>query len=119
MFNWNSGALYTPSQVIYGRYFAPMDAPYEYNGVTDTYLSPGFIGSETTPSYFTLDMRFKYEHQLPIGNAEFFLDVFNILNKQSPTSVQKLLAGDGVYAYQEANDWVAPRRAYLGVRFSF
>ncbi|WP_339915067.1 TonB-dependent receptor [uncultured Brevundimonas sp.] len=119
VFNWNSGALYTPSQVIYGRYFAPMDAPYEYNGVTDTYLSPGFIGSETTPSYFTLDMRFKYEHQLPIGNAEFFLDVFNILNKQSPTSVQKLLAGDGVYAYQEANDWVAPRRAYLGVRFSF
>jgi hypothetical protein len=119
VFNWNSGALYTPAQIISGRYFAPMDAAYEYWGVTDTYLSPDFIGSETTPSYFTLDMRFKYERDLPIGKAEFFLDVFNILDQQSATSEQKLLAGDGVYGYQEANAWVAPRRAYLGVRFSF
>ena len=64
-------------------------------------------------------MRFKYERDLPIGKAEFFLDVFNILDQQSATSEQKLLAGDGVYGYQEANAWVAPRRAYLGVRFSF
>lgn len=119
VFNWNSGALYTPAQLISGRYFAPMSAGYTYFGVTDSYLLPGFIGSETTPSYYTFDMRFKYERALPIGNAEFFLDVFNVLNNQAATDEQKLLSGSGLYAYQEATSWVAPRRAYLGVRFSF
>lgn len=119
VFNWNSGALYTPAQLIGGRYFAPMDAPYEYWGVTDSYLSEGFVGSETTPSYYTFDMRFAYDYDLPIGGVEFFLDVFNVLNNQAATDEQKLLAGSGQYAYGEANSWVAPRRAYLGVRYSF
>jgi hypothetical protein len=56
---------------------------------------------------------------LPIGETELFLDVFNVLNNQSPTDVQKLIAGDGTYGFNEANDWVEPRRAYLGVRYSF
>lgn len=119
VFNWNSGALYTPAQLISGRFFAPMDAPYEYWGVTDSYLSAGFVGSETTPAYYTFDMRFTYTRDLPIGEAEFFLDVFNVLNNQAATDEMKLISGSGLYAYQEANAWVAPRRAYLGVRFSF
>ncbi|MDP1913552.1 TonB-dependent receptor [Brevundimonas sp.] len=118
VFNWNSGALYTPSQLIYGRYFAPMSAPYQYYGVTDSYLSQP-PGTETGPSYYTFDMRFKYEHALPFGNAEFFLDIFNVLNNQAATDEQKLVSGSGLYAYQEATNWVAPRRAYVGVRFSF
>ena len=64
-------------------------------------------------------MRLKYVRDLPVGKAEFFLDVFNILDKQSPTSVMALEAGDGIYNYQQANKWVSPRRAYLGVRYSF
>jgi len=119
VFNWNSGAIYTPSQLVSGRYFAPMANAYAFGGVTDTYYLPGGIGSAKAPSYYTFDMRFKYEHALPIGKAEFFLDVFNVLDKQSTTDVMKLIAGDGVYKLGQGISFVQPRRAYLGVRYSF
>jgi hypothetical protein len=119
VFNWNSGFTYTPAVVVSSRYFAPMATPYEFGGVTDSWYLPGGIGSATSPSYYTFDMRFKYTYELPIGEAEFFLDVFNVLNQQSATDEMKLLAGDGIYNFGEANNWVAPRRAYLGVRYSF
>lgn len=120
VFNWNSGALYTPASAVSGRYFAPQDpVGYVFNGVREHYLQPGYIGSETTPEYYTFDMRFKYDYELPFGNIELFLDLFNVLNQQFRTNEMKLLAGDGIYKYQQANAWVAPRRAYLGARFSF
>jgi len=92
---------------------------YEYGGVFDTWILPGAVGGETGPAYYTFDVRAKYTKELPVGQLEFFLDVFNILDKQSATTEQDLLAGDGVYDFGEANDWVEPRRAYLGVRYSF
>jgi hypothetical protein len=137
VFNWNSGALYTPAQPVASRYFAPMydatndcgeDDPstpqddhyagYYYNGVCDSYLTQQ-SGSASTPSYYTFDMRFAYEYDLPIGAVELFLDVFNILNNQAANNEMKLLSGSGQYDFGEANGWVAPRRAYLGVRYSF
>lgn len=120
VFNWNSGAIYTPAEAISRRFFPPMSpVPYEYGGVTDTYFLPGGVGAETGPDYYTFDMRFKYDYELPFGDVELFLDIFNVLDQQSATSVEKQLAGSGQYDYQEANAWVAPRRAYLGARFSF
>lgn len=119
VFNWNSGALYTPAVNISSRYFAPMSSGYEFGGVTDSWYLPGGIGSAKAPSYYTLDARLKYEHALPIGKAEFFLDIFNILNKQSTTDVMKLIAGDGTYKLGQGTSFVAPRRLYLGVRYSF
>jgi hypothetical protein len=56
---------------------------------------------------------------MAFGNVEFFLDVFNVLNQQFKTQVVANRAGSGQYDYQEANRWVAPRRFYLGARFSF
>lgn len=121
VFAWNSGAIYTPAAIVGGRYFAPTDPAYTFGGVTDTYLQANRVGSETGPSYYELDMRFKYVADLQFvpGEVELFLDVFNVLDAQSATRVMPVLAGDGIYAYQEANAWVAPRRAYLGVRYSF
>ena len=120
VFNWNSGVLYTPASNTADRYLPPrVSTAYVFEGVNSRWYAPGYIGSGTGPSYFTFDMRFKYTHDLPIGGVEFFLDVFNVLDKQSATSEQKLVAGDGVYEYGEAESWVAPRRAYLGVRYSF
>ena len=57
--------------------------------------------------------------KLPVGEAEFFLDVFNVLDKQSPTGVVANRANSGQYKFQEANAWNTSRRAYLGVRYSF
>ncbi|MBO9501720.1 TonB-dependent receptor [Brevundimonas sp. A19_0] len=119
VFNWNSGLLYTPSQLVYGRYLPLMGGVTTFGGVQDTYALPNIVGSETGPSYYTFDMRFKYVRDLPVGEAEFFLDIFNVLNNQAATNEEALFAGSGQYAFGEANSWVAPRRAYLGVRFSF
>lgn len=120
VFNWNSGFLYTPAAEVSGRYFAPrVSTAYEYGGVTTRWLQPGFVAGSQTPSYFTFDVRAKYVLDMPFGETELFLDVFNILNRQSPVDVQKLIAGDGTYSFNEPNDWVEPRRAYLGVRYSF
>ena len=38
---------------------------------------------------------------------------------QAARRFMDLDAGDGVYSFQEANDWVDPRRFYLGARLSF
>jgi len=64
-------------------------------------------------------MRFKYTYEMPVVDVEFFLDIFNVFDQQSATSVEKLRAGDGTYDFQEPDNWVAPRRAYLGARVSF
>lgn len=119
VFNWNSGVLYSRTFEAYGRHLPMMDAPYEYGGVTDSWVSAGAIGGETGPAYYTFDVRAKYTYDLPVGELELFLDVFNILDNQAAIAEQDLVAGDGVYAFGEANDWVSPRRMYIGARYSF
>ncbi len=135
IFNWNSGLLYTTSQLISGRWLPIMEdsdttatgpgglpilAPgYINGGMWDTWVAPGMVAANTGPSYYTFDMRFAYDWKLPRGKLEFFLDVFNVLDRQSPITEMGLLAGNGTYAFGEATSWVAPRRAYLGVRYSF
>jgi hypothetical protein len=120
VFNWNSGMLYTTSQLISARYLPVMDNDgYEHGGVWDTWVLPNTVGANTGPSWYTFDVRAKYVWELPVGELEFFVDVFNVLNKQKTITSMALEAGDGVYQFGEGNSWVAPRRAYLGVRYSF
>ncbi len=119
VFNWNSGYFYTPSTGAYGRAVPPSAAPYEHGGITSTWLLPGYVGAETAPAYYTFDVRAKYVKELPVGKLEIFLDIFNILDKQSATGEVNLLGGSGQYDFGDANAWVQPRRAYLGARYSF
>ena len=119
VFNWNSGVLYSRTFSAYRRNLPEMSDGYLLDGVFDSWLLPGAVAGETGPAYYTLDLRAKYTRALPVGSLEVFLDVFNILDKQSATSEQDLLAGDGVYDFGQANAWVQPRRAYLGVRYKF
>lgn len=119
VFNWNSGTLFSRTYSLYGRHLPQMSDGYEYGDVIDSWILPNTVGAETGPSYYTLDFRAKYTKSFPVGKMEVFLDVFNILNKQSPVSVMDLVDGDGVYDFKQADAWVEPRRAYLGVRYSF
>ncbi len=120
VFNWNSGIMYSKTFQTYGRNLPIMQDDYSnVGGVFDTWVLPGAVGSQTAPSYYTFDVRAKYAKEFGFGKIEVFLDFFNLLNKQSTTNVQSLVDGDGVYRFGEANDWVLPRRAYLGVRYSF
>jgi hypothetical protein len=120
VFNWNSGVLYSRTQSIYGRNLPLMDASYLNGGVVDSWITAGSIGSQTGPSYYTLDARLKYVYKLGSGSkVEMFLDIFNVLDKQSATTHQSLVAGSGAYNFGQANAWIAPRRMYLGARYSF
>ncbi|MFT3761495.1 MAG: carboxypeptidase regulatory-like domain-containing protein [Pseudoxanthomonas sp.] len=119
VFNWNSGLRYSRTYLAYGRHLPVMDDPYEYEDVTDTWISKGAVGSQVAPSYYTFDVRAKYTKALPFGKLEFFLDIFNVFDNQATTLQQDLVDGDGVYGFGQAIEWVEPRRAYLGVRYSF
>ena len=119
VFNWNSGSLYTPADVVQSRYLPPMSDGYTYAGVFDTWVLPGFVGSKKNPDFYTFDMRFKYVWELPVGETEFFLDILNVLDEQSPIQVVANRAGSGQFAYGEENKWNQPRRFYLGARYSF
>jgi hypothetical protein len=118
---WNSGTTYTESFVQYSRHTPiRVGEAYEDNGATQAWLAADTVGTQTTPSYGTLNLRLKYA--LDFGNrytAEFFVDVFNALDDQAATRVQDLAAGDAVYDYNEESAWVLPRRFYLGARVSF
>ncbi|TFW34232.1 TonB-dependent receptor [Massilia horti] len=121
VFNWNSGVLYSKTQLISSRYLPVMqDNPSVDGGVLDTWILPNSIGSQQGPSFYTFDMRLKYQYKFTGSQkVEFFLDIFNVLNKQSATSAMPLVAGNGVYKFGEANAWNDPRRFYLGARYSF
>ncbi|HET7332858.1 TonB-dependent receptor [Dyella sp.] len=119
VFHWNSGYAYTKSFSAYGRHLPVMGPAYVDGGVYDTWILPGSVGAYTAPSYWTFDIRAKYNWDLPTGKLEFFLDIFNVFNNQAATSVMDLAGGNATYAFQEANGWVEPMRAYLGVRYSF
>jgi hypothetical protein len=120
VFNWNSGVLYSRTQLVSRRNLPVMDDAYLFGGVVDTWISPDSIGSESAPAYYTLDLRLKYQHKfMGKHKVEFFLDVFNVLDRQSPTSEMGIVGGRGLFDFGEANNWVEPRRFYVGARYSF
>ncbi|MFT3754585.1 MAG: TonB-dependent receptor [Pseudoxanthomonas sp.] len=119
VFNWNSGLIYTPVSYLYGYVAGPRDDPYEWDGIESEWLSAGYTGSGKQPSYYTFDVRAKYTKQLPFGKLEFFVDIFNVLDKQSATNIQTDLGGTTDYPYGSATGWNSPRRFYVGARYSF
>jgi hypothetical protein len=105
-----------------GRRHLPIltDTAYEYGGWTDTWIADGAVGSHPTLSYGTLDVRVKYSMDfLEKYKAEFFLDIFNVLDDQAVIREQGLVNGGGGFEFGEAQGWVEPRRFYLGARVSF
>ena len=120
VFNWNSGLLYSRTQAISGRNLPMMDDSYLDGGVLDSFITAGSVGTQTGPSYYTFDMRVKYVYKFSTSQkVELFFDIFNVLDKQSPVSHQSLVAGSAFYKFGQPNDWVQPRRLYVGARYSF
>ena len=118
---WNSGTIYSETFSQYRRHTPiRVGTPYEDMGTTTAWLAPNTVGSQTSPSFGTLDARVKYVLEFGESySAEFFLDIFNVLDDQATRRQQDLSGGDGVYNFGEANAWVLPRRFYLGARMSF
>ncbi len=119
-YNWNSGLAYSRTFSQYGRHTPVRVATaYASNGTTSRWLAPDTVGTNTTDSYGTFDVRVSYDLEFGKYTTELFLDIFNLLDDQAVTREQELSAGDGVYAYQQGSAWVSPRRFYLGARMSF
>jgi hypothetical protein len=120
---WNSGTIYSSTWSIYRRHLPDICPEYEFNGTTQPWICPGVVGGQETDSYGIVDARAKYVKDFELGGssytAEFFIDIFNVLDNQAANREQDLSAGDGVYSFGQANGWVAPRRFYLGARVSF
>lgn len=117
---WNSGTVYSRTWEIYGRHLPEMDDPYEYGNYVDSWVQKGAIGGHTTPSYGILNARAKYVAEFADNyQVEFFLDIFNVLDKQAATREQDLYLGGDSWEFGEASNWVLPRRFYLGARMSF
>lgn len=77
-------------------------------------------GTRRGPSYQQFDLRAKYDIAVTkTVKGELFVDVFNALNRQTPTAVEE--SSNGVNGANPGDPiaWQNPRRFYLGARISF
>jgi hypothetical protein len=121
VYNWNSGTLYNKATNVYGRYLPLRETEsYDFGGYDGLWIAPNNIASEKTPAYGTLDMRVKYNYEFGDGyEAEFFFDIFNVLDDQAVLEEEQFVAGSGSFSFGEGKDWVEPRRFYLGAKLVF
>jgi len=120
VYNWNSGTLYNRAQNVYGR-LLPLreEESYVFGGYDGRWIAPGNLASEKTEAYGVLDIRVKYNYNFEDYKAEFFLDIFNVLDDQAAIEEEQLIAGSGSFAFGDAKDFVEPRRIYLGAKLLF
>ncbi len=84
------------------------------------WLSPLAVGQFDNPEYGVLDARVSYLWR--IGGrleADFFLDIFNLLDDQAVTRAQDIVGGAGGVSFGDGLEFVPPRRYYLGARLRF
>jgi len=122
-YNWNSGTLASRTFLASARNLPIRVLPgeeFEFAGYTTRWLAPDAVGSFTNPSWGQIDLRGQYNRRIMGDTAvEFFVDVFNILDNQTPVRIQDLVAGQGSNAFGDEILWVNPRRAFLGARVKF
>ena len=117
---WNSGTTYSKTWAIYGRHLPVLGDPYEAFGITEPWIEEGAIGGFESSSFGTLNARAKYVLDFADSmSVELFLDIFNVLDDQAGRRNMDLADGGDGFVFNEANDWVLPRRFYLGARMSF
>lgn len=78
------------------------------------------VGTVQNPKYSLFDARMQYVKRLTGDTTvELSIDVFNVLNRQSATRLQDLVAGTGTTKFLGEIAWVGPRRAFLSARLKF
>lgn len=122
-FSWNSGTVASRTFLASSRNLPirvdTADA-FEFAGYTTRWLAPNAVGNFTNPSWGKVDLRAQYNRRIVENvSAEFFVDLFNILDNQSAIRTQDLVAGSGGNAFGSEILWVEPRRAFLGARLKF
>ena len=122
-FSWNSGTVASRTFLASARNLpirVSAAEAFEFAGYTTRWLAPNAVGSFTNPSWGKVDLRAQYNRRLVNDlSAEFFVDLFNILDNQSAIRTQDLVAGSGGNAFGSEILWVEPRRAFFGARVKF
>ncbi len=89
-------------------------------GESGGWLSPFAVGQFENDSYGILDLRFAYLWRIGgRAEADFFIDVFNVLDEQDTTRAQDLVLGRDGVAFGDGLNFVQPQRFFLGARIRF
>lgn len=119
-YQWNSGSIVNKTQLASNRRLPIQVAtPFAFGGITDNWVAPGAIGAVHNPSWGQFDLRAQYVKKVQKLTTEFFVDIFNVLDAQSATRVEDLVAGTGSTNFGDEIAWRNPRRAFLGARMKF
>jgi hypothetical protein len=124
-YQWNNGFLLSETFSASSRHLPVRTAelglpPFEFAGITRSWIAPGVVGSVDNPSWGQLDLRIQYIWNIASNyKAEFFVDWFNVTDNQNAFRIQDLVAGEGGIAFGEPTRWINPTRFFLGARFNF
>lgn len=122
-FSWNSGTIASRTFLASARNLplrVPASEAFEFAGYVNRWLAPDSVGGLENPAWGKVDLRAQYNKRIADSfDAEFFVDLFNVTNNQSPIRNQDLVAGSGGKAFGSPILWVEPRRAFLGARVKF
>jgi hypothetical protein len=101
IYNGNSGTFYNKAKNVYGRYLPLREEnTYDIGGYDGRWIADGNVASEKTPAYGTLDVRLKYNYDFAEDyTAEFFLDIFNVLDDQATIEEEAFVAGSGSFDF--------------------
>jgi hypothetical protein len=117
---WNSGTIVNRSQLSSSRRLPiQVNIPYAYGGTVDAWVAPDARATVQNPSWGSFNARLQYVKPIQKVTTEFFVDIFNLFNAQSPIRTEDLVAGTGTTQFGSEIQWVTPRRAFLGARVRF
>lgn len=136
-YRWNSGIILNRNEgQAFGRSLPDRaEVPFEFQGwpggtFEDDWIADDAIGFIDGSEYGVLDLRVSYLWNINDRlEADFFLDIFNVLDDQQEIVLQdqaipdvddpgQFTAVDGA-RFLEGKDFVQPRRYFLGARLRF
>jgi hypothetical protein len=119
-YSWNSGSIVNRTQLASSRRLpVQVSTPFLYGGLLEDWVAPDAIGAVQNPSWYKLDVRARYLRRISRYTAEFTFDIFNVTDNQGAIRIEDLAAGTGTNPFGSPIAWQNPRRALIGMRFSF
>jgi hypothetical protein len=120
-FRTNAGTAASKTRLASGRNLPIFGPAFPFAGITDVdWIPADTVGSLNNPSWGQLDLRAQYKRRFTAGlGAEFFVDLFNVFNKQGSIRDQDLVAGSGATAFGDPIRFQDPQRFFLGARLTF
>lgn len=119
-FRYNSGTIVNKAQFASSRRLPiEVTTAYDFNGVSDFWVTPDAIGTVHNPGWGQFDARIQYVRKMGKATGEAFLDIFNVTNNQGAVRLQDLTAGSGTTRFLDEFQWLNPRNAFVGFRVKF